>query len=722
MNPFQRKPRAWMFAALALLMQFPVIGAGQDRDPPSRVARVNYTEGPVSFQAGGENDWYSASHNRPLTIGDSVWTDRGGRAELHIGSTAIRLGPDSSLSFLDLEEDVAQLRLTQGSLMMRVRHLDRDDVLEVDTPNAAFTAVRPGQYRINVDPDGQMTVISVWHGEAEADGDGYSYRLSEGQSVRLTGLDSPRRDVYGLPDYDDFDNWAFGRDRREDAYPSRNYLSYDITGYEDLDDYGQWGQVSEYGNVWYPNNVPAGWAPYRYGRWAWIEPWGWTWIDDASWGFAPFHYGRWGYADSRWFWVPGPVTERPVYAPACVSFIGYGGQQFAGGPGVGWLPLAPGEVYVPYYRVSQGYVSRVNRTNTSVSVTRVTEVYNAVTRDNTSVSRINYRNARVLNGVTVVSRDTLVNARPVAENVVKADPKQLEQAQVTPTLKEQPARASFVGAAAPAKVKPPALVEQRKVVARRQPAPAPRPAAQAANPNRAPVAQPSSGVRVVHPSGPAVRAERSNGQPAGAPSASQRSAPPAKGNEPSASKPANPQPPAQNRSEPAPAREENPSRQQQQQEDRARQQQQQQQEERSRQQQQEERNRQQQQQQEDRIRQQQAERKGQQEQRAREQQQQEQRNRQLADERQRQATPPERPPEQRPPDQKPPKPPEKPPEQRPPDQKPPKPPEKPPEKRPPDQKPPKPPGKPAEKRPPDQKPPKPPEKPAEKPPSDEPPQ
>src|SRR5262249_52271502 len=152
------------------------------------------------------------------------------------------------------------------------------------------------------DPDGRMTVVDVWQGEGLADGDGYSYRLSEGQSMRFGG--GFNHDAYGLPDRDDFDSWAFDRDRREDAYPSRNYLSYDITGYEDLDDYGQWGQAEEYGNVWYPNNVPVGWAPYRYGQWAWVQPWGWTWVDDASWGFAPFHYGRWGYSNSRWFWVP----------------------------------------------------------------------------------------------------------------------------------------------------------------------------------------------------------------------------------------------------------------------------------------------------------------------------------------------------------------------------------------------------------------------------------
>ena len=183
-----------------------------------------------------------------------------------------------------------------------------------------------------------------------------------------------------------------------------------MTGYEDLDDYGRWQYVGGYGTVWVPSNVASDWAPYRDGHWAYIDPWGWTWVDDEPWGFAPFHYGRWAYAGSRWCWVPGPVAVRPVYAPALVAFVGGVGISIGGGPGVGWFPLAPGEVYVPYYRGSRGYVERINVTNTVVNVTRVTNVYNV----SANVTNITYVNQRVNNGVTLVSRDTFVNARPVS--------------------------------------------------------------------------------------------------------------------------------------------------------------------------------------------------------------------------------------------------------------------------------------------------------------------
>ena len=85
------------------------------------------------------------------------------------------------------------------------------------------------------------------------------------------------------------------RDRAEDQSVSAQYVSRDMTGYEDLDRNGTWSDDPEYGHVWAPTNVASDWAPYRYGRWVWVEPYGWTWIDDAPWGFAPFHYGRWAY-------------------------------------------------------------------------------------------------------------------------------------------------------------------------------------------------------------------------------------------------------------------------------------------------------------------------------------------------------------------------------------------------------------------------------------------
>ena len=213
------------------------------------------------------------------------------------------------MSFLDLDDRATQLRLAQGSVMLRVRHLDDDDNFEVDTPNLAFALVRTGEYRVDVDPNGDTTVITVWQGQGEATGGGYSYRVLAGQRARFSGLDELSHDISRVPDYDDFENWAFDRDRRDDRLESENYVSPEMTGYDDLDDYGRWNYIANYGNVWVPSGVPQGWAPYRNGHWDYIQPWGWTWVEDEPWGFAPFHYGRWAYANNYWCWVPGPVVR-----------------------------------------------------------------------------------------------------------------------------------------------------------------------------------------------------------------------------------------------------------------------------------------------------------------------------------------------------------------------------------------------------------------------------
>src|SRR5205085_11868393 len=139
------------------------------------------------------------------------------------------------------------------------------------------------------------------------------------------------------------DRWSAERDRQEDRVASTRYVSPQMTGYEDLDRYGSWRTLPEYGAVWTPTRIAADWAPYRHGHWVWVSPWGWTWVDDAPWGFAPFHYGRWVWADSYWAWAPGRIAPRPVYAPALVAFVGGSHASLSisigRGPAVGWFPL-----------------------------------------------------------------------------------------------------------------------------------------------------------------------------------------------------------------------------------------------------------------------------------------------------------------------------------------------------------------------------------------------
>src|SRR6201987_4977853 len=255
--------------ATIALVQMAKTSSAQENDPPARVARMNYVQGAVSFQPGGEGDWLSAVPNRPLTTGDNLWTDQNSRSELHIGSTALRKGPETSLTFLNLDDPDVQPRLSQGSMIVLVRHLDDDNIYEIDTPNLALSLLKTGEYRIDVNDDGNQTIVTAWRGRGEVTGGGSSYTVVGGQQARFSGTDGLNYDITELPRYDEFDNWAFERDRREDRAESANYVSQDMTGYEDLDDYGHWRYVANYGPVCAPAAVPVGWAPYRFGHWLW---------------------------------------------------------------------------------------------------------------------------------------------------------------------------------------------------------------------------------------------------------------------------------------------------------------------------------------------------------------------------------------------------------------------------------------------------------------------
>ncbi|HTF25426.1 MAG TPA: DUF6600 domain-containing protein [Candidatus Limnocylindria bacterium] len=461
--------------------------ADDDEDPPSRVARLSYANGTVSFNPGGTDDWVSAVVNRPIISGDKLWTDNGARAELHIGSAAIRLSDNTGFSFLNLDDRMAQIRLTEGTLNVRVRRLEQDETFEIDTPNLAFSILRPGNYKINVNEAGDATVVVVREGEGEVTGGGSAYAVHPRETGTFSGTDQLDADIQRFGDnVDDFDHWCGDRDRREDRSQSSRYVSSDVIGYEDLDDNGGWRPVPEYGTVWFPHTTIVGWAPYRYGHWVWISPWGWTWVDDAPWGFAPFHYGRWVTVGGVWGWVPcapravvGVGYVRPVYAPALVAWVG--GPHFSvgigigggGGVGVAWFPLGPREVYVPSYHVSRTYVTNVNVSNTTVNNTVVNNYYNNVVV-NKNVTNIKYVNQTARNGVTATSQQNFTSAQPVGRNMMRVDRREVESAQVNPTTPTvAPQQRSVLGAGAGGAARPPARFQERSVVAKTPPPPAP---------------------------------------------------------------------------------------------------------------------------------------------------------------------------------------------------------------------------------------------------------
>ena len=465
--------RRTIFAAL-LLSLFTMMASADD-DPPGRVARLQYMAGSVSVQPRGTESWVGGSLNRPLTTADNIWTDKDSRAELNIGTAFLRVDDETSLTLTNISDNTVQLQLHQGVLNLRVRKLYGGEIYEIDTPNLAFTLQKSGEYRFDVAPDGDVTLVTVWKGEGDATGDGPSVRIRSHQRARFTSGNSLAHEIYEAPGPDGFDDWCRVRNQREDRSVSARYVSPDVIGYEDLDEYGSWRTVPTYGAIWVPSVVSVGWAPYRYGHWVWISPWGWTWVDDAPWGFAPFHYGRWVYYGGYWGWAPGPVYVRPVYAPALVAWFGGGiGISVGFGGGYGWCPLGYGEPYIPWYRGSRGYFRNVNVSNTRITnITYITNNYYNYgdgDRGRKHVKAFNYANAQAPNGVTAVDRRTIVDSRPVAKAIIpvsEKDARGLNSSHLENRMELEPTRESRLGVNAdrPAVV-PPARAVARPVVSK----------------------------------------------------------------------------------------------------------------------------------------------------------------------------------------------------------------------------------------------------------------
>jgi hypothetical protein len=418
----------------------------QAGNPPSRVGRIGALVGSVSFQPAGATDWSDATLNYTVTTGDRLYSGPGGRAELEVGPMALRLSENADLTLTNLTDHFMQVGAAQGTFRLSVYRLPPGDSIEVDTPNGAVVVSAVGQYRFDVPQNDGFTLVSVDAGLAEVTGPGVDQSLRGGQAVQLSGSDPIQIESVPRPPQADFDRWVADRDRRLGSAGCARYMSRDIPGCADLDESGRWATSPEYGAVWYPARVEVGWVPYRYGRWVWIDPWGWSWVEDEPWGYAPFHYGRWAYIGSAWGWVPGPVAVRPYYAPALVAFVG--GSGWSVGVTIGaqaWFPLGPREAYFPSYHHDDVYLREVNVTNVR-NVTNVTAFINV-----RNVETVHYVNRSA--GVTVVSSETFRSGRPIAHEVVAVKPEELARATVVAHPVVAPAERATLGG--PPSARPP---------------------------------------------------------------------------------------------------------------------------------------------------------------------------------------------------------------------------------------------------------------------------
>ena len=428
-------------------------------DPPDRVARLSFVQGAVSVDPADAEEWIDATLNRPVTSGDRIWVDADSRAELQVGTATIHLDEYTGFSFTLLDDGVARMSLTDGAMALHVQALQPAETLEIDTPNATVMIRAPGEYSIDTEESGDRTTVKTRTGRAEVTGsDQHTYPVDANEQGVFTGNDELSSIMTQVARRSAFETWASERENLETHSVAARYVSSGVVGYQDLDRYGTWTQEPEYGNVWQPTTlVVSNWAPYRFGRWVWVSPWGWTWIDDSPWGFAPFHYGRWTYLRQRWCWVPGPIRARPSYAPALVAWVGPPSFGVDFRTNVGWFPLGPREIYIPARHTSWQYFNNVNSANAMfVDNNQLMNAFNG------RAPHGDYRNRAAPHAVTVVDRDAFIGAHHTGATRVEVDADDLrnwrDQAR-PPNL--DPNRDSLLGARPSAHVPPPHRNRQR---------------------------------------------------------------------------------------------------------------------------------------------------------------------------------------------------------------------------------------------------------------------
>jgi len=500
-----------LFAGLALAATSSPAqyGNNPNADPPSGAARLTHLDGNVSIQANGEDQWGQAQDNQPVGAGDRFYTDQQARGELQTGRVRAYLSSNTDLTLVNQNDQGLELGVAQGTVHIYSDGFEQGRSLFVSTPNGGITLVGRGEFRLEVYPDQQSTVITNGQNgeQLQLNGAGnFNMYLDREQSIQLSGTNPVYSQYLQPPAIDEFAHWSGGIESHRFNSRSARYVSPEMVGYDDLDDNGDWQPESDYGPIWFPH-VEQGWAPYHNGHWVNRPYYGWTWVEDEPWGSAPFHYGRWVQMRGRWGWIPGPREVRPVWSPAQVVFAG---GIHIGGAGISvWFPLGPGEAYHPWYNSSPEYVNRINQTN--IRETKIVHIQNTYVNNtvvnNTTINNITYVNR---GAATAVKQEDFASGRNVRAVAVKVDPQQVQHVVVARPEAPLPAKPIIVKPVAkPVAVQAarPVLInnkgEQAQAAPNARPVVVPvkttPPAPIKALPGRAPISAPAVGVKPATP-------------------------------------------------------------------------------------------------------------------------------------------------------------------------------------------------------------------------------
>jgi hypothetical protein len=545
-----RKVQSVLAVAAFLILVSPSISA-QD-DPPAQAGRLSYITGSVSIQQAGSSDWGQAYPNLPLGPGDRVVTNADGRAEIQVGQTFVRVGADADVTLIDSTPLGITFGVGQGSIHVRINGLWDGQSVYANTPNGSVTASRVGQFRVDVMPDQNAALFTPFGGSYSllvTGAGGFAQEIGHSQALELAGTNPVVPQWLQAAVWDALDSWSNSRDQQIANAVSYQYVSPEIPGAYELDAAGDWRPNTPYGPVWFPRDVPSGWAPYHYGHWVNHAPWGWVWVEDEPWGYAPFHYGRWVNFEGRWGWVPGSPAAHPVWSPALVVFAG---GIHVGGAGVSaWFPLGPGEPYRPWYHASPHYMDQVNISNMRESP----RVHVQTTYVNINVVNVTYVNRTI--AVSAMRQEDFAAGRSAHQAPIVVDVHLMEHPQVVEHIDVPPPAHPFAGhpPVQPVRVsaeRPVLINEKGKQISAKPGAPPSEPPVRPAPPvrplpGRTVLAQPSSAPPSAAPAKP-VQPSAPVSTPAGKPAVKTATPPPV---QPAAQPPIKPTAPAKPEAKPS---------------------------------------------------------------------------------------------------------------------------------------------------------------------------
>lgn len=318
--------RGWELLLVSVVYACSTAGTGWAADSPVLVGRVSTVVGPAQYHSTG-GEWSAALVNEPVADGTGLRTAADAEAELRGLGADVALAPSSEMQVLRLDATTLQIALSGGRVGIHVGPFAAAKTIEVDMPQGGVWLAAPGDYDISAGDARDPAAVQVFAGGVQFGG----------------GLDASH---VAKPEADWFSDWWRSQNDNADltAAPMPP-----LAGAAALAAGGRWERDSKLGDVWFPSDVAADWTPYRDGMWRYLPPWGWTWIDNAPWGFATSHYGRWARFDGKWGWVPGERVAAADYSPAVVAFLGTAGfglsrpGDIGAAPAVAWFPLGPGE-------------------------------------------------------------------------------------------------------------------------------------------------------------------------------------------------------------------------------------------------------------------------------------------------------------------------------------------------------------------------------------------